>query len=107
MPPSLRMRPCEGLASAPPARYTGRMRTIVRTVSIKLPEGQEAFARTLVAFAGALTLAGAFAKAQGLWSALALQKTLYGEIRERYGLKAQMTCSVFRQVAARSEEHTS
>ena len=73
---------------------------ITRTVSIKVTEGHPAFQKTLEAFCAALNFAGEHARTTGTWSNLALQKALYTDIRERFGLKAQMTCSVFRQVAA-------
>lgn len=76
------------------------MKILTRTLAIKLTEGHEALQQTLTAFCAALNHASQYAQANGIWTNGGLQRPLYGSIRGNYGLKAQMTCSVFRQVAA-------
>ena len=72
-----------------------------RTVSLKLigsPEKE--FDDTISAYLQALNFVSEYAWNDHLTNPLTLQSYLYGDIREKFKLKSQMTVNVFRQVSA-------
>jgi predicted transposase len=79
---------------------------MITTVTAKLkllttPEQVQAFRATQLAYRDALNYVSRFAFAHGMLSnTVALQEGTYQEIRSRFGLPAQLTCSVSRQVGA-------
>lgn len=76
------------------------MNTLSRTVSVKLRGRDREFSAALAAFSFGLNIASAYAVEHQMWSNLKLHYALYHDIRKETGLMAQMTCSVFRHVAA-------
>lgn len=76
------------------------MKTLTRTVSVRIFGKDTEISNVLYAFSTGLNLTSEYAVAHNVWSNLKLHYALYHEIRNKTGLLAQMTCSVFRHVAA-------
>src|SRR5215813_608947 len=83
--------------------YTGCMNCTI-TAKLKLhttPEQFRALRQTQLAYRDALNFVSRYAFAHGKMSnAVGLQDRTYQDIRSRFGLPAQMACSVPRQVGA-------
>ena len=75
------------------------MKTITRTLCLRLGRNKE-IEETLLAYASVLNRASRYAFEHKVWDSLRIHGALYRQCREELGLKAQMCCSAFRQVAA-------
>ncbi len=73
---------------------------ITRTISLKLPYAPESLAETIDSFAQACNYLSEIAFGKHLSNRLALHRLTYRDIRTRFPLTAQMTCSAIKQVAA-------
>src|SRR6266702_4090932 len=84
-------------------KYTCTMKTTL-TAKLKLntmPEQFQALGQAQLAYRDSLNYASRYAYAHGkMRNKVAIQDGTYYEIRARYGLPAQMACSVSRQVGA-------
>src|SRR5215469_9883962 len=91
------------LVSLMKGSYTGRMKCLL-TAKLKLlttPEQFRALRQTQLAYRDALDYVSQYAFAHGKMSnKVGLQEGTYQDIRSRFGLPAQMACSVPRQVGA-------
>lgn len=76
------------------------MKTVVRTFSIRIKDHIPEILATIRAFSAACNIASKYAFENKVFAAVPLQYELYHQIRTKFKLKAQMTCSVFRAVAA-------
>lgn len=76
------------------------MKTITRTFSIRVKGHASEILQTLGAFSSACNIASKYAFDNKVFAAVPLQYSLYHTLRDKFKLKAQMTCSVFRTVAA-------
>ena len=78
-----------------------RMPKLIRTISVRMRDHQDARIGTIEAFLGACNQVSGSAVLLQEFKARKLHHDVYQEIREVWGLKAQMACSVFRTVCAR------
>jgi len=75
---------------------------LTRTIRVRLeptPEQASALARTIEANRQALEYVSRIAHERRIRNAIALQRVVYRTIRSRFGLRAQMACTVCRTVA--------
>src|SRR6516225_3811191 len=91
------------LVSLMKGSYTGRMKCLL-TAKLKLlatPQQFRALRQTQLAYRDALNYVSRYAFAHGKMSnKVGLQERTYLDVRAKFGLPAQMACSVPRQVGA-------
>jgi putative transposase len=81
---------------------------LVETVQVQVMDGKELLVKTIRQYIDAMNFISEFARQNGIYSKNKIQKEIYYDIRERFGLKAQMTINAIGDVAMQyAGEHKS
>jgi IS605 OrfB family transposase len=72
---------------------------IVKTVQLQIVDGKDDIVETIRHYVPAMNFASEFARSSGVFGKNAMQLRIYQDIRDRFGLRSQMTINVLGDVA--------
>jgi IS605 OrfB family transposase len=73
---------------------------IVKTVQLQIVDGKDGIVETIRHYVPAMNFASEFARSSGVFGKNAMQARIYQDIRDRFGIRSQMTINVLGDVAA-------